>query len=110
MLIDAKKFQPNMDHLRAAVRLNSRVPITMEWTEGGQELRAEGFTMDVSVKGCMAVAPQGFAVGQRLRIVNKMNGQTCEAILVWRGHEGRTGWELGLELQAPPQDFWGVEF
>jgi len=58
----------------------------------------------------MAVVPQGFAVGQRLRLVNKVTGLKCEALLVWRGHEGRTGWELGLELQAPPQDFWGVEF
>jgi len=30
--------------------------------------------------------------------------------LVWRGHEGRTGWELGLELRDPSPDFWGLEF
>ncbi len=108
------KFQANAesnaDYVRATVRVNSRVPIALEWTEGGQECRADGVTMDVSVKGCMAVVPQGFAVGQKLRLVNKVNGQTCDAVLVWRGHEGRTGWELGLELQAPPEEFWGVEF
>lgn len=111
MLTEAKaKFQPNMQHLRATVRLNSRVPIAVEWTEAGQTLGVEGTTMDVSPKGCLAVVAQGFAVGQKVRVVNKVNGQACEAILVWRGHEGRTGWELGLELQAPPEDFWGVEF
>lgn len=115
MLTQGKsKFQASIgadaDYLRATVRVNSRVPIAVEWTEDGQACRAEGVTMDVSVKGCMAVVPQGFAVGQKLRVVNKVNGQVCEALLVWRGHEGRTGWELGLELQAPPAEFWGVEF
>jgi hypothetical protein len=30
--------------------------------------------------------------------------------LIWRGHEGRTGWELGLELQDAGEEFWGVDF
>ena len=111
MLTEAKSnFQSKADYLRSTVRLNSRVPIVVEWTEGGESHQADGVTMDVSMRGCMAVVPQGFAVGQRLRLVNKVTGLKCEALLVWRGHEGRTGWELGLELQAPPQDFWGVEF
>jgi len=115
VLTEAKsKFQANADasaeYLRSAVRVNSRVPIAVEWTEGSDTHRAEGATMDVSVKGCMAVVQQEFAVGQRLRIVNKVNSQTCDAVVMWRGHQGRTGWELGLELQAPPEEFWGVEF
>lgn len=115
MLTEAKsKFQANAEsnteYVRATVRVNSRVPVAIEWNEGGQECRAEGVTMDVSRRGCMAVVPQGFAVGQRMRVVNKVNGKTCEAVLVWRGHEGRAGWELGLELQAPPDEFWEVEF
>jgi hypothetical protein len=32
----------------------------------------------------------------------------ADAILVWRGHEGRTGWELGLELQDT--EFRGMDF
>ncbi|HLK02916.1 MAG TPA: PilZ domain-containing protein [Candidatus Acidoferrum sp.] len=111
MLSDAKgSFQAKVDYTRATVRLNSRVPIALEWTEDGRTLRTDGVTLDVSLKGCMAVAPQGFPVGQRLRIVNKVNGHVCDAILVWRGHEGRTGWELGLELQGQVDDFWGVDF
>jgi hypothetical protein len=56
------------------------------------------------------VVPQGFAVGQKLKLTNSINGRASESMLIWRGHEGRTGWELGLELENPPQDFWGVEF
>jgi hypothetical protein len=58
----------------------------------------------------MAVVPQGFAVGQRMKLTNSSNGRTSEATLIWRGHEGRTGWELGLELENAPAEFWGVQF
>jgi hypothetical protein len=34
-------------------------------------------------------------VGQKLRLVNLTNQISCEAVLVWRGHQGRTGWEMG---------------
>lgn len=103
-------FDARMQHHRAVVRVNSRVPVMVEWMEGGELHRESGVTMDISPKGCMAVVPQGFAVGQKMRLVNKVTGLVSEAVLIWRGHEGRTGWELGLELQEPPADFWGVEF
>jgi hypothetical protein len=99
-----------MKHLRAAARLNSRVAIALEWTEDGRTLRAEGYTVDVSPKGCLAIVAQGFAVGQRLRLINLINKNAGEAVLIWRGHEGRAGWELGLELQGSRGDFWSMEF
>jgi hypothetical protein len=54
--------------------------------------------------------PQGFALGQKLKLKNGSNRKESEAILIWRGHEGRSGWELGLELVHPPEEFWGVDF
>ena len=98
------------EHIRAGVRLNSRVELTVEWEEGGKTLRAKGYTVDISPKGCMAIVEQGLAVGQKLRVVNGMSGKTAEATLIWRGHEGRKGWEVGLELEGSAGDFWGVEF
>ena len=98
-----------MKQLRAGVRLNSRVAVAVEWNEGGRTLRAEGYTVDIGAKGCLAVVPQGFAVGQRLRLVNLINNSKSDAVLIWRGHEGRTGWELGLELQDPSPEFWGLD-
>ena len=97
-------------HFRTVSRVNSRVPIALEWTDAGNSLRVEGVTLDVSSKGCLAVVPQGFSVGQRMRVVNLVTNQGCDAVLVWRGHEGRSGWELGLELQDPPVDFWSLDF
>jgi hypothetical protein len=86
------------------------VAVAVEWTEDGRMLRSEGYTVDISPKGCLAVFPQSFAVGQRLRLINLTNQNGCESILVWRGHENRTGWELGLELEKAPVDFWGLDF
>ena len=96
--------------MRGAGRVNSRVHVAIEWAELGRTLRAEGYTKDIGPKGCLAVIPQAFALGQKLRLVNLINQISCEAVLVWRGHEGRAGWELGLELQQPSPDFWGLDF
>lgn len=103
-------FEARMQNNRAGMRVNSRVPVAVEWAESGRAMRAEGYTADVSTKGCLAVIPQGFPVGQRLLLVNLINKNACEAVLIWRGHEGRTGWELGLELQETSMDFWGLDF
>jgi len=103
-------FEARMRHIRSSGRLNSRVAVAVEWDDAGRSLRAEGYTMDIGLKGCLAVIPQGFTVGQRLRLINLINQISCEAVLVWRGHEGRTGWELGLELKEPTADFWGLDF
>ena len=99
-----------LQYMRAGARVNSRVPIQLEWHEGGATLTVDGYTVDISPKGCMVIAPQGFAVGQKMRLKNGTNQKQSEAMLIWRGHEGRTGWELGLELVHPPMDFWGVDF
>jgi hypothetical protein len=103
-------FGARLGDVRSGARLNSRVAVAVEWTDAGQSLRAEGYTVDIGAKGCLAMVPQGFGVGQKLRLVNLTNQISCEAILIWRGHEGRAGWELGLELQEPSPDFWGLDF
>lgn len=98
-----------MNHPRSSGRLNSRVAVAVEWADAGRIQRAEGFTVDVSPRGCMAVVPQSLGVGQKLRLINLTNQISIEAILVWRGHQRPSGWELGLELQNPAQDFWGLD-
>jgi hypothetical protein len=105
-----QSFELRMKQLRAGKRVNSRVPVAIEWEEARQRHSAQGWTIDISPAGCLAVVPQGFPVGQKLDVVNLVNKSVCKAILIWRGHEGRTGWELGLELQNPPNDFWGLDF
>jgi hypothetical protein len=109
-LLNDTSYEARMKRLRAGVRVNSRVSVAIEWTEGGRTLRTEGYTVDISPKGCLAVLPQGFAVGQKLRLVNLVNNNVSVAVLVWCAHEERGGWELGLELQEPSSEFWGLDF
>ena len=104
------KFEPQGKDVRGSSRLNSRVPVALESTESGQLVRAEGFTKDVSSRGCLAIVPHAFAVGEKLRVINLVNQNSCEAVLIWRGHEGPAGWELGLELQERLPNFWGLDF
>ena len=99
-----------LQYMRSGARVNSRVRLELQWSEAGAVHTVEGYTVDISPKGCLAVAPQGFAVGQKLKLRNTSNHKEADALLIWRGHEGRTGWELGLELVSPPAEFWGVEF
>jgi hypothetical protein len=93
VLLNDPSFEARMSYMRSSGRLNSRVAVGIEWTNAGRKLSAEGF-----------------AVGQKVRLVNLINQISCEAVLLWRGREGRTGWELGLELQDPSPDFWGLDF
>jgi c-di-GMP-binding flagellar brake protein YcgR len=102
------KFEQRARHIRSTGRLDSRVPVAVEGTDAGRPVRAEGHTRDISRDGCMAVLSKGFAVGEKVRLVNLLNQNSCEAILIWRGHEGPAGWELGLEMQEPFPDFWGL--
>lgn len=99
-----------LQYMRAGKRVNSRVKVVVQWDEAGKTHQTEGYTVDISPKGCLAIVPQGFAIGQKLRLRNGSNSQQSDAVLIWRGHEGRSGWELGLELLNPPAEFWGVDF
>lgn len=104
------KFEPKGKEIRGVSRLNSRVRLTIECSEDGKPVRAEGFTKDISARGCLAVAPHAFAVGQKVRVTNLINQNASDGYVIWRGHESPAGWELGIELQGPTEDFWGLDF
>jgi hypothetical protein len=104
------RFDERTRQIRGAGRVNSRVRVAIEWQDAGKDMRAEGYTIDISSNGCMVVAPQSVPVGEKVRLVNLINQVSCKAILVWRGHQGRAGWELGLELLEASHDFWDLDF
>ena len=96
-------------YVRSAARVNSRVPGALEWIENGRPSRVEAYTIDISSYGCLAVAPQGFVIGQKLQMVNLVNKKKCDARVVRRGQEGSSGWEVGLQLLEPSSDFWEID-
>ncbi len=98
-----------VEHHRMQGRLNSRVPVAFEWTEGSQQFRTDGYTVDVSPQGCLARVSQHFTAEQLLRLINLANENSCEVVVVWSRKTDGCGWELGVELQEPGLDFWGLD-
>jgi len=94
---------------RRGVRVNSRVPIAVEWNAGGESLRKEAQTRVVGPYGCMVVLPMNLEVKQAIRLTNMVSKQTNSGVIVWRGLERAEGWELGIELTNPQMGFWGLD-
>ena len=94
---------------RRGVRVNSRVPIAVEWNAGGEQLRKEAQTRVVGPYGCMVVLPMNLEVSQTIQLTNMVSQQTNPARIVWRGLERAEGWELGIELINPQMGFWELD-
>lgn len=93
--------------MRSCKRISSRIPVLVEWSEGGQRRTQEALTHDIGRLGCLLVVTQELAVQQRVRLTNQDTHQSAEASVAWKDHKGTQGWELGLELFNPPASFWG---
>jgi len=94
---------------RRGVRVNSRVPIAVEWSAEGELCRGDAQTRVVGPYGCMAVLAHDLKVEQRIQVVNLVTSKANPAVVVWRGHQGAEGWELGIELINPEMNFWGLD-
>ena len=95
---------------RRGTRMNSRVPVSMEWDGSGGTLQFEpGFTRVVNNYGCLLVSPREIASQQKLRLTNLATKRAAQAVVVWNGTKGSEGWDLGVELLAAGLNFWGVE-
>ncbi len=95
---------------RRGVRVNSRVPVAIEWTQPDSTTRRqEAHTRVIGPYGCLVVLPQDLALEQRIQITNLVNQNKVAAVVVWKGNYRPEGWELGIELQNPRMDFWGLE-
>jgi hypothetical protein len=100
---------PSHGGKRRGERVNSRVPVALEWGLGGDLRRREAHTRVVGPYGCLVVMPQGLQVRQQIQITNLVSRQSNPAVVVWCGQEKPEGWELGIELVSPRMDFWGLE-
>ena len=94
---------------RRGVRLNSQIPVAIEWDLSGTHGRREAQTRVVGPYGCLVVLQQGLDVDQHIRVTNMVSRQSNSAVVVWRGSERAEGWELGIELINPQMNFWGLD-
>src|ERR1700680_533152 len=76
---------------RRGVRLNSRVPIAVEWDAGGESHRGIAKTRIIGPYGGVGVLPQNPKIDQRVSVKNFVSTKASPAVIVWRGHEGTEG-------------------
>jgi hypothetical protein len=109
-LRELKQVGAKYSEKRRGRRMNSRVPIRLEWqVESGKRQSVETKTRIVNPYGCMVVLPDSLEIEQRLALTNLATEASNAAVIVWKGNEQPEGWEYGVELIAPDMDFWGIE-
>jgi hypothetical protein len=102
--------RPKIQEKRRGVRMNSRVPVVIEWENAsGEKFLERAFTRIVGPYGCMVVLPEELEIDQRVQVTNVATGQANPALIVSKGNIGPEGCELGVELSEPPFDFWGLD-
>jgi len=95
---------------RRGPRMNSRVPVTIEWNKGTGPLYFEpAFTRVVNNYGCLLVSPRELEIQQTFRLTNLTTKQCSNAVVVWKGPQRADGWDLGVELVSPEMGFWGID-
>jgi hypothetical protein len=95
---------------RRGRRMNSRVPIRLEW-EGADSKRktVDAITRTVNPYGCLVFLTETLEIEQRLALTNMATQTSNAAVIVWKGNQQPEGWEYGIELVAPDMEFWGIE-
>jgi hypothetical protein len=95
---------------RRGRRMNSRVPVRLEWdAAAGPRITVEAHTRVVNPYGCMIVLEHSLELEHRLALTNLATESSNAAVVVWKGSPRPDGWEYGIELVAPEMDFWGLE-
>ena len=106
---DSKVADGRYSDKRRGRRMNSRVPVRLEWEDSGKRIAVEAHTRVVNPYGCMVVMQQELQLEHRLALINLATDTSNAAVVVWRGVPRPDGWEYGVELVAPEMDFWGLE-
>ena len=95
---------------RRGKRMNSRVPVRLEWDAAtGKRVSVDAHTRVVNTYGCLLVLSQDLALDHRLVLSNLTTKTSNDAIVVWKGNPRPEGWEYGIELVGADIDFWGLE-
>jgi hypothetical protein len=109
-LRETKRLGSRHHEKRRGRRMNSRVPVRLEWDDAsGTRISVEGHTRVVNPYGCMVVLAQPLELEHRLALINKVSNTSNAAIVVWKGNQRPDGWEYGIELVAPEMEFWGMD-
>jgi hypothetical protein len=107
---DAKAISARYSDKRRGKRMNSRVPVRLEWDgDAGRRFSIDAKTTVVNPYGCMVVLGESLELEHRVALTNLATDSSNAAVVVWKGTQRPEGWEYGIELVAPEMDFWGLE-
>lgn len=107
---EASKTGARVRDKRRGSRMNSRVPVRLEWdAQDGKRVTTDSHTRVVNPYGCLVVFAQDLALEHRLVLTNLATNTSHVAVVVWKGNARPEGWEYGIELVGPEMDFWGIE-
>ena len=118
MLVDTPVQRKAVKHIsarykekRRGQRMNSRVPVRLEWdSANGKRVKVEAHTRVINPYGCMIILEHDLHLDQRVALSNLAMDSSNAAVIVWKSDERpEGGWEYGVELVAPALDFWGLE-
>ena len=69
---------------RRGHRMNSRVPVRLEWdVTSGKRQSVEAHTRVINPYGCMVVLAHSLDLEQRLALTNLASGASNAAVIVW---------------------------
>jgi hypothetical protein len=106
----ARQIGARFREKRRGKRMNSRVPVRIEWDDtAGKRAALEAHTRVINPYGCMVVLEHSLSLDQRVALINLATQASNAAVIVWKGNARPDGWEYGVELVAPEMDFWGFE-
>jgi hypothetical protein len=109
-LRENKRIGSRHHEKRRGRRMNSRVPVRLEWDDAnGKRIGVDAHTRVINPYGCMVVLAQSLDLEHRLALTNLISQSSNAAIIVWKGNQRPDGWEYGVELVAPEMDFWGLD-
>jgi hypothetical protein len=99
-----------MRQKRRGPRMNSRVPVTIQFNgQSGALSQQPAITRVVNAYGCLLVSPKEVELQQRLRVTNLATRRAVDGHVVWKGMQRADGWDVGVEFISADQNFWGVE-
>ncbi|HXM95159.1 MAG TPA: hypothetical protein VOA64_13060 [Candidatus Dormibacteraeota bacterium] len=109
-LRETKNISATYRENRRGQRMNSQVPVRLEWDGAkGERITLQANTRVVNPYGCMLILQPSLQLEHRLALTNLATDSSNAAIIVWKGNPRPDGWEYGIELVAPAMDFWGLD-
>jgi hypothetical protein len=109
-LSELKQVGVRYGEKRRGRRMNSRVPVRLEWDSAASgRVSVDTVTRVVNPNGCMFILRHSLDINHRVALTNLSTQSSNAAVVVWKGNPQPDGWEYGVELVAPEMDFWDIE-